>query len=77
MPQCCEKKSLCMKQVSQYVTLQTVCILHHTYTLQVREEYSFLMGKDSILVLEVGLELSVATRCHTRWPAGVSGAKGL
>lgn len=64
MPQCCEKKSLSMKQASQYVILQTVCILHHTYTLQVREEYSFVMGKDSILVQEVGLQLSV----ETIWP---------
>ena len=54
-----------MKQVSQYVILQTLCILHHTYTLQVREEYSFLMGKDSILVQEAGLELSG----ERIWPA--------
>lgn len=47
-----------MKQISQYVILQTLCILYHTYTLQVREEYSSLMGKDSILVQEAGLELS-------------------
>lgn len=47
-----------MKQVTQYITLQTSCILHHTYTLHVREEYSFLMGKDSILVQDAGLELS-------------------
>jgi len=47
-----------MKQVLQYVILQTLCILHHTYTLQVREEYSYLIGKDSTLVQEAGLELS-------------------
>lgn len=46
-----------MKQVSQYVNLQSWCILHHTYILQGREEYSFSMGKDSILVQEAGLEL--------------------
>lgn len=59
MPQYCEKKnSLGMKQVSQHIILQTLCILHHTYTSQVREGYSFLIRKDSILVQEAGLELS-------------------
>lgn len=64
-PSVVKRGTLCVWKVLQYVILQTFCIWQHNYTLQVRLEYSFVMGKNSILIQEAGLEL-----CGERlWPA--------